>query len=39
LLKIAGGTNKGRPNPDDLKQAETFAQNLLKNEPAVMFVK
>jgi flavodoxin len=39
LLKITGGTNKGRPNPDDLKQAETFAQNLLKNEPAVMFVK
>ena len=34
-LKIVGGTNKGRPNADDLKQAETFAQNLLKNEPSV----
>ena len=38
LLKITGGINKGRPNEDDLKQAETFAQHLLKNEPTVMFV-
>ncbi|MGA2523217.1 MAG: flavodoxin family protein [Candidatus Bathyarchaeia archaeon] len=38
LFKIAGGINKGRPNEDDLKQAETFAQHLLKNEPSVMFV-
>ncbi len=28
LLKIAGGINKGKPNDDDLKQAEAFAQNL-----------
>ena len=28
VLKIVGGTNKGRPNEDDLKQAETFAKNL-----------
>ncbi|MGA3112512.1 MAG: flavodoxin family protein [Candidatus Bathyarchaeia archaeon] len=38
LLKITGGINKGRPNEDDLKQAETFAKHLLKNEPTVMFV-
>jgi len=38
LLKIGGGLNKGRPNANDLKQAETFAQNLLKNEPTVMLV-
>jgi len=31
LLKIAGGLNKGRPNENDLKQAETFAQNLKDN--------
>ncbi|MGA2680482.1 MAG: flavodoxin family protein [Candidatus Bathyarchaeia archaeon] len=37
LLKIGGGTNKGRPNEEDLKQAETFAQSLLKNEPSVLF--
>jgi flavodoxin len=37
-LKIVGGTNKGRPNADDLKQAETFAQSLLKSEPSFLFV-
>jgi len=31
LLKIGGGLNKGRPNEDDLKQAEEFALNLKKN--------
>jgi len=31
LLKIGGGINKGRPNEEDLKQAEEFAQNLKKN--------
>jgi len=30
-LKIFGGINKGRPNEEDLKQAETFAQGLKKN--------
>ena len=28
LLKIGGGLNKGRPNDDDLKAAEAFAQKL-----------
>jgi len=28
LLKIGGGLNKGRPNEDDLKQADEFALNL-----------
>ena len=28
VLKLAGGINKGRPNDDDLKSAETFAQTL-----------
>jgi flavodoxin len=28
LLKITGGLNKGRPNEEDLKNAETFAQTL-----------
>ena len=27
-LKIVGGINKGRPNEEDLKQAEAFAQSL-----------
>jgi flavodoxin len=30
FLKYLGGVNKGRPNADDLKNAETFAKNLLK---------
>ena len=30
-LKIFGGLNKGRPNEEDLKAAEVFAQNLKKN--------
>jgi flavodoxin len=38
-FKIVGGVNKGRPNADDLKQAETFGQSLLKNEPSVLYVK
>jgi flavodoxin len=29
FLKIFGGMNKGRPNADDLENAEQFAQNLL----------
>ena len=37
-FKIVGGTNKGRPNADDLKQAEGFAQSLLRNESPVLFV-
>jgi flavodoxin len=28
LLKIIGGINKDRPNEEDLKKAETFAENL-----------
>lgn len=28
LTKIVGGIQKGRPNEDDLRQAETFAQSL-----------
>ena len=28
FLKIFGGMNKGRPNAEDLKHAEEFAQNL-----------
>jgi flavodoxin len=30
-LKIVGGINKGRPNEDDLKKAEAFAQGLKKD--------
>ena len=30
FLKLFGGINKGRPNAEDLKNAEEFAQNLLK---------
>jgi flavodoxin len=30
-LKIMGGIKKGRPNEEDLKAAETFAQNLKQN--------
>jgi flavodoxin len=32
LFKIGGGINKERPNQDDLKQAEAFAESL--NQPA-----
>jgi len=28
LMKLFGGINKGRPNAEDLKHAEEFAQNL-----------
>ena len=28
FLKILGGMNKGRPNAEDLRHAETFAQNM-----------
>jgi len=31
FLKLFGGMNRGRPNADDLKNEETFAQNLLMN--------
>ena len=30
FLKLFGGINKGRPNAEDLKHAETFAKNLNK---------
>ncbi|MHA2427408.1 MAG: flavodoxin family protein [Candidatus Hermodarchaeia archaeon] len=30
-LKLIGGINKGRPNAEDLKQAEEFAQKLKQN--------
>jgi hypothetical protein len=28
FLKYIGGMNKGRPNAEDLKHAEEFAENL-----------
>ena len=31
FLKLVGGLNKGRPNAEDLKHAEEFAQNLKQN--------
>ena len=31
VIKRFGGMNKGRPNAEDLKQAEAFAQNLKQN--------
>ena len=31
FLKLFGGMNKGRPNTEDLKHAEEFAQNLKQN--------
>jgi flavodoxin len=31
FLKLIGGINKGRPNAEDLKHAEVFAQNLKQN--------
>jgi flavodoxin len=31
FLKLLGGMNKGRPNAEDLKHAEEFAQNLKHN--------
>jgi flavodoxin len=31
FMKYFGGMNKGRPNSEDLKHAEEFAQNLKKN--------
>jgi len=31
FMKYLGGMNKGRPNADDLKHAEEFAQNLKRN--------
>jgi flavodoxin len=30
FLKFFGGINKGRPNAEDLKNAERFAENLIK---------
>jgi len=31
FIKLFGGMNKGRPNAEDLKHAEVFAQNLKQN--------
>ncbi|MCE5251827.1 flavodoxin family protein [bacterium] len=31
FLKLIGGINKGKPNAEDLKNAEEFAQNLMLN--------
>jgi flavodoxin len=31
FIKLIGGINKGRPNAEDLKHAEEFAQNLKQN--------
>jgi flavodoxin len=31
INKLWGGTNKGRPNTEDLRHAEEFAQNLKQN--------
>ena len=31
FLKLIGGINKGRPNAEDLKHAQSFAQNLKQN--------
>ncbi len=31
ILKYIGGLNKGRPNSEDLKNAESFALKLLKD--------
>jgi flavodoxin len=31
FLKLFGGINKGKPNAEDLKHAEEFAQNLKQN--------
>ena len=31
FVKLIGGINKGRPNAEDLKNAEEFAQNLKQN--------
>jgi len=33
FMKYLGGMNKGRPNAEDLKHAEKFAQNLKQNHP------
>jgi flavodoxin len=32
FLRLFGGMNKGRPNDKDLKNAEEFAQSLIKNK-------
>lgn len=32
FLKLFGGINKGRPNPQDLEQAEAFARKLMRAE-------
>ena len=31
FMRLLGGMNKGRPNAEDLKRAEEFAQNLKRN--------
>ena len=38
VLRITGGIKKDRPNSDDLKQAETFAQSLQKNESSILYL-
>jgi flavodoxin len=37
-FKIVGGAHKGRPNDEDLKQAEAFAQGLMNNDTPAVFV-
>ncbi len=37
-FKLIGGTHKGRPNAEDLKQAEGFAQALTRNESPSLFL-
>jgi flavodoxin len=34
LMKLAGGINKGHPDEEDIKQAETFAQSFNKPSSA-----
>ncbi|HQB84984.1 MAG TPA: hypothetical protein PLZ69_00920 [Candidatus Pacearchaeota archaeon] len=31
LLKIIGGVNKGRPNEEDIKRAQTFVREIKEN--------
>lgn len=38
VLKIAGGIKKGRPNQEDLKQAEAFAQSMQKDENKILYL-
>lgn len=38
LLKVSGGIKKGRPNEDDIKRAQEFAQSLMKNETKILYL-